>query len=93
LPRFGLKQILRACVGGREPRQKEQRLEELRLEETIRADIQRYKDMLNMYRSEQTETADRERGFFENTKETERHLENVIRELEALLRDRKERKT
>jgi hypothetical protein len=68
-------------------------LEELRLEETIRANIQHYKDMLNMYRSKQTETADRERGLFENTKETERHLENVIRELEALLRDRKDRKT
>jgi hypothetical protein len=77
-------------VVGSHPK-KERRLEE-QLEDTIRADVQRYKDMLNIYRSKQTETAHRERGFYENTKETERHLENVIRELEALLRDRKEGK-
>jgi hypothetical protein len=63
-----------------------------KLEETIRADIQRYKGLLDVYRSNQADTGDLERGFVENTKQTERHLENVIRELEALLRDRKERK-
>jgi hypothetical protein len=68
----------------------EQGLEELELADTIKADIQRYKDMLERYRSKQPNIGDLERGFVENTKETERHLENVIRELEALLRDRKE---
>jgi hypothetical protein len=66
-------------------------LEELELGKTIKADIQRYKDMLERYRSKQADTGDLERGFIENTRETERHLENVIRELEALLRDRKEK--
>ena len=44
--------------------------------------------MLEMYRLGQASTGEMERGFVENTKDTERHLENVIRELEALLRDR-----
>jgi hypothetical protein len=67
-------------------------LEELELGETIEADIQRYKGMLESYRSIQGNRDDLDRGFVENTKETERHLENVIRELEALLRDRKQGK-
>jgi hypothetical protein len=59
--------------------------EPLNLESTIKADIERYKRMLEMYRSRQASTAGE---FTENTKETERHLDNVIKELQALLRDR-----
>jgi hypothetical protein len=66
---------------------KEEGLEELELGEPIRADIERYRSILATYRSKEANTDDVERGFVENTKETERHLENV----EALLRDRKER--
>jgi hypothetical protein len=61
----------------------------LDLEPTIKADIERYKRMLDMYRSRQARTGALVAGeFTENTKETERHLLNVIKELEALLRDR-----
>ena len=64
-------------------------MDTLNLDAEIRADLERYNRMLEMYRSRQTEM----RGLggskiTENTKETERHLGNVIKELEALLRDR-----
>ncbi len=63
---------------------------QLNLDATIRADLDRYKRMLEMYRSRNAkEQADASRQP-ENTKETERHLNNVIKELEALLRDRRE---
>jgi hypothetical protein len=63
--------------------------ETLNLEPEIRADIERYKRMLEMYRSRKARTGALVSGeFTENTKETERHLDNVIKELEALLRDR-----
>jgi hypothetical protein len=62
------------------------------LKSTIKADIERYKRILESYRSRQASigesTADVSNESTENTKETERHLGNVIRELEALLRDR-----
>jgi hypothetical protein len=61
------------------------------LSDIIRADIERYRRLLQTYRSQQENVGELERGFVENTKETERHLENVIRELEALLRDRSAR--
>jgi hypothetical protein len=54
-------------------------VETLDLPVTIKADIERYKGMLEMYRSGQANTGELDRGFSENTKETERHLENVIR--------------
>jgi hypothetical protein len=63
-------------------------MKDLNLVRAIEADVERYKRMLEMYRSGQANTGELERGFVENTKETERHLENIIRELEALLRDR-----
>ncbi len=66
-------------------------MEDLNFFEIIQADIERYNRLLQTYRSRQANTGELERGFFENTKETERHLENVIRELEALLRDRSAR--
>jgi hypothetical protein len=62
------------------------------LTSTIKADIERYKHILESYRSRQASTgelmADDSDESTENTKETERHLNNVIKELEALLRDR-----
>jgi hypothetical protein len=63
-------------------------VEKLNLDETIRADLGRYKRVLEMYRSR---TASEDVGAYlsENIKETERHLENVIRELEALMRERR----
>jgi hypothetical protein len=64
-------------AGGAPFRHKEQSSEELELGEAVRADIQRYRRLLDIYRSNQANTNDLERGFFENTKETERHLENV----------------
>jgi hypothetical protein len=60
------------------------------LSDIIHADIERYRRLLQEYRSRQA-MGELERGFVENTKETGRHLENVIRELEALLRDRSAR--
>jgi hypothetical protein len=69
--------------------------ETLNLESTIKADVERYKRILKLYSSQQASTgesmADDSDDHTENTKETERHLENVIRELEALLRDRNAR--
>jgi hypothetical protein len=60
------------------------------LEQQIRADIDRYQKMLIMYRSDQARTGELGAGISlnDNAKEVERHLENVIRELEALLRDK-----
>jgi hypothetical protein len=56
------------------------------LDKEVRADIHRYKKMLFMYRSDQARTDElAPRG---SKREVERHLGNVIRELEALLRDK-----
>jgi hypothetical protein len=62
----------------------------LDLNKEVRADINRYTKMLIMHRSGQALTGElAPGGSLINTKEVERHLENVIRELEALLRDGK----
>jgi hypothetical protein len=62
----------------------------MKLDAEVKADIERYRRMLEEYRSREPRTGSLSGGeFTENAKETERHLENVIRELEALLRDRK----
>jgi hypothetical protein len=64
-------------------------MEELNFDAAIRSDVDRYKRLLAKYRSGTAKSGELVRGgIVENTKETERHLENVIRELEALLRDR-----
>jgi len=64
-------------------------MEELNLDAAIKSDIDRYKRILEKYRLGTAKSDKLVRGdVVENTKETERHLENVIRELEALLRDR-----
>jgi hypothetical protein len=59
------------------------------LKKMIEADIQRYEHMLEMYETGSLETA-RVEGRHEliaSSSEIHRHLQNVIRELRALLRD------
>jgi hypothetical protein len=62
----------------------------LDFDKEVRVDIERYKNILLLYRSGQTHTGDLGPASFlrNNTKEVERHLANVARELEALLRDK-----
>jgi hypothetical protein len=64
-------------------------LEELDLEDAIKGDIEYYKSILELYRSARAKTGDLVGGQpVETTDQTVRHLENIIRELRALLRDR-----
>jgi hypothetical protein len=59
------------------------------LKNTIEADIQRYARLLKMYESGELETARVEgrEALIDSSSEVHRHLQNVIRELRALLRD------
>lgn len=59
------------------------------LKKTIEADIQRYARMLKMYESGELETTQVEgrEALIDSNSEVHRHLQNVIRELRALLRD------
>jgi hypothetical protein len=64
-------------------------MREIDLTATIKADVARYQRLLEMYRAGTARTGDLVKGsIVETSKETERHLGNVIRELQALLRDR-----
>jgi hypothetical protein len=66
-------------------------LDDLDLEAVITADVERYQRLLDKYRAGKAMTGELVKGaIVDTTKETERHLENVIRELKALLRDRAE---
>jgi hypothetical protein len=60
------------------------------LAEEVRRDISRYDQLIDQYRSGDAVVPEHgPRGFFVNTSGAiERHLENVVRELKALLRDR-----
>jgi len=59
------------------------------LRKTIEADIQRYAHMLEMYETGSLETAQVEgrHELIASRSEIHRHLQNVIKELRALLRD------
>ena len=61
----------------------------LELKKQIKSDIERYKAMLEKYKSgiAKTGEVDRHRKLIDKTEDTARHLGNVIRELLALLRD------
>jgi hypothetical protein len=62
----------------------------LDFDKEVRVDIERYKKMIEMYSSGNSRTGELGPGssITDNTKEVERHLKNIIRELEALLRDK-----
>jgi hypothetical protein len=59
------------------------------LKREVESDIKRYSSILEMYRSGKVKTGEVEgqAHLIEQTSEIARHLENVIRELRALLRD------
>jgi hypothetical protein len=64
---------------------------DLDLEKEIQNDIERYKRMKDQYRSSQIKSGEPSKdavGRRKYTSDTERHFDNVIRELQALLRDR-----
>jgi len=65
-------------------------LDKINLEDEIRNDIERYEGLLRMYRSGEAHAGEvTPRGFLKDTShEVERHLGNVIAELNALLRDK-----
>jgi len=65
-------------------------LDRINLDDEIRKDIGRYERLLMMYRSGEAHTGEvTPLGHLKDTsQEVERHLGNVIKELQALLRDK-----
>ena len=59
------------------------------LRKEVELDIERYKKLLQMYKSEKARTGDvdNQGQVTGTTTSVPRHLDNVIRELRALLRD------
>ena len=62
---------------------------EMDLKHEIEKDIKRYSSILEKYKSGKLETGDLEGQdhLLDKTTDVSRHLENIIRELQALLRD------
>ncbi len=61
------------------------------LEKEVQNDIERFKRMKEQYRASQVQSGDPGRDAFgrrQYTTDVERHFDNIIRELDALLRDR-----
>ena len=62
---------------------------EMDLKHEIEKDVERYSSILEKYKSGKLETGDLEgqNHLLDKTTDVARHLENIIRELQALLRD------
>jgi hypothetical protein len=64
-------------------------MDQINIDDQIKADIERYTSMLEMFKSGKAKTGELDNGnLADKTPEAIQHVENIIRELRALLRRR-----